>query len=130
MAIPKCSCRFATIIYKKRILMKIQSLLFTMLVAVLSFAQSVPTITSFSPTSGPVGTTVTITGTNFSTTAANNIVYFDGVKATVSAATATTLSVTLPAGTTSAAEISVLKDGLICNSKGKFNITYNQDTCP
>ena len=33
-----------------------------------------PTITSFSPTSGPIGTTVTITGTNFNTTAANNVV--------------------------------------------------------
>jgi hypothetical protein len=45
-----------------------------------------PTITSFSPTSGPVGTTVNITGTNFSPIAANNIVYFGAVKATVTAA--------------------------------------------
>lgn len=43
----------------------------------------VPTITSFSPTSGPIGTTATITGTNFNTTAANNIVYFGAVRATV-----------------------------------------------
>ncbi|MDA0985977.1 MAG: IPT/TIG domain-containing protein, partial [Bacteroidetes bacterium] len=37
------------------------------------FAQ-VPTITSFTPTSGAIGATVTLTGTNFNTTAANNIV--------------------------------------------------------
>jgi hypothetical protein len=75
--------------------MKFQSLLFTMLVAVLSFAQ-VPTITSLSTYSANVGTTVTITGTGFSTTAANNVVYFGSVKATVSAATATSLTVTVP----------------------------------
>ncbi|MFZ4057643.1 MAG: beta strand repeat-containing protein [Ferruginibacter sp.] len=57
-----------------------------------------PTITSFSPTSAAVGATVTITGTNFSATAANNIVYFGAVKATVTAATATTLTVTVPVG--------------------------------
>jgi hypothetical protein len=60
----------------------------------------VPTITSFSPTSGPPGTAVVITGTNFSTTAANNIVYFGAVKATVSTATATSCTVSVPDGTT------------------------------
>ena len=77
--------------------MKFQSLLFTMLVAVLGFGQ-VPTITSFSPTRGPVGTTVTITGTNFSTTAANNIVRFGSVRAVVSTASTTSLTVTVPSG--------------------------------
>jgi hypothetical protein len=63
-----------------------------------------PVITSFSPASGFTGgagsTTVTITGTGFSTTAANNIVYFGGVQATVTAATATQLTVTAPSGAT------------------------------
>src|SRR5258708_4657666 len=63
------------------------------------FAQA-PTISSFSPTSGPVGTTVTITGSNFNTTASNDVVYFGGVKATVSSATATTLKVVVAAGST------------------------------
>jgi hypothetical protein len=57
-----------------------------------------PTITSFAPTSGPIGTTVTITGTSFSTTPANNIVFFGGVKATASSASATELTVVVPAG--------------------------------
>ncbi len=35
-----------------------------------------PTITSFTPLSGAVGATVTITGTNFNTTPANNVVFF------------------------------------------------------
>jgi hypothetical protein len=58
------------------------------------------TITSFSPTSGTIGTSVTITGTNFSTTPANNIVEFNGTSATVSASTATTITTSVPVGAT------------------------------
>ena len=50
-----------------------------------------PTITSFSPTSGVIGTTVTITGTNFNTTPAQNTVFFGATKAAVTAATAPAL---------------------------------------
>jgi hypothetical protein len=59
------------------------------------FAQ--PIISSFSPASGAVGTSVTITGTGFNATAANNIVYFGPVKATVITATTTSLVVIVPA---------------------------------
>lgn len=59
-----------------------------------------PTISSFSPSSGAVGTTVTITGTNFSSVPANNIVYFGAVKAAVSSAASGSITVTVPAGAT------------------------------
>jgi hypothetical protein len=59
-----------------------------------------PVIASFTPTSGPVGTSVTITGTNFNANPSNNVVYFGAVKATVTAATSTSLTVTTPAGAT------------------------------
>lgn len=60
-----------------------------------------PTFTSFSPASGPVGTTVTLTGTNFNTTPSENQVYFYVSRpATVTAATETSLTVTVPSGTT------------------------------
>jgi predicted aspartyl protease len=101
--------------------MRLLSLLFTVVVSVVAFAQ-VPTITSFSPTSGPVGTTVTITGTGFSTTLANNVVHFGAVKATVSAATATSLTVTVPAGTTYE-PVSVTKTGLTAYSSLAFMVT-------
>jgi hypothetical protein len=52
------------------------------------------TITRFTPTSGPVGTTVTITGTNLSTTYA---VDFFGAQALVTSATATQVTVKVPA---------------------------------
>jgi gliding motility-associated-like protein len=58
----------------------------------------IPVISSISPLSGPVGTSVTITGTNFAATAANNLVYFGGTKATVTSASTTQLVVTVPAG--------------------------------
>lgn len=59
-----------------------------------------PTITSFLPASGPIGTSVTITGSNFRATASQNIVFFGATRATVTAATTTSLTVTVPAGAT------------------------------
>jgi len=56
------------------------------------------TITSFAPASGPVGTTVTITGTGFNTTLANNVVFFGATMASISAATTTSLTVSAPTG--------------------------------
>ena len=71
---------------------------------------SFPSITSFTPTSGVVGTTVTINGTGFSTTAASNAVMFNGTAATVSSATSTIIVTKVPSGATTGA-ISVTVDG-------------------
>jgi hypothetical protein len=57
-----------------------------------------PAITSLAPSSGPVGATVTITGTNFSSILAENQVSFNGVPAVISSATNTNLIVTVPKG--------------------------------
>jgi gliding motility-associated-like protein len=81
-----------------------------------------PVITSFTPTSGPVGTTVTITGTNFSPTPANNIVKFGTLQAVVTASTSTQLTVILPAGTTNN-PISVTVNGLTGSSATPFVVT-------
>jgi len=73
---------------------KLVSLL-TFLVLSLSAGQAraaAPTITTLSPTSGAIGASVTITGTNFSTTPTSNTVTFNGTAATVTSATATTHS--------------------------------------
>lgn len=56
------------------------------------------TVSSFSPQSGPAGTVITITGTNFDPVAINNTVFFGHVKAVASAVTSTTLQVTVPTG--------------------------------
>ncbi len=61
---------------------------------------AMPAITSFSPMEGTEGTTVTISGTNFSAVMSENAVKFNGTAANVTAATATALTVTAPAGAT------------------------------
>jgi hypothetical protein len=84
-----------------------------------------PTITSFTPTNAAVGATVTITGTSFNTTAVNNVVFFGATRATVTAATATSLSVTVPTGATFA-PITVLNTAttLAAYSTQFFNPTF------
>lgn len=84
---------------------------------------SPPIITSFTPASGPIGTTVTITGTNFSATPANNIVYFGATRASVTAATSTQLTVTVPKGATYQ-PISVEVNGSIAYSSNPFVVTF------
>jgi len=64
-----------------------------------AFAQA-PVINSFSPATGPVGTSVTITGSGFAPAAANNVVFFGATMATVISASTTSLTVTVPVGAT------------------------------
>lgn len=66
---------------------------------VVGVASAAPTITSFTPTKGPSGTTVTITGTKFDTTTIGNKVSFNQNLARISSVTATTLTVIAPANT-------------------------------
>lgn len=77
--------------------------LLSLVVMIVTFQYSkaqTPTITTFSPESGPIGTSVTITGTGFDATPTNNIVFFGATKATVTAANPISLTVTVPTGTT------------------------------
>jgi hypothetical protein len=67
---------------------------------VIAPATNVPVITAFSPTSGFIGTSVSIMGLNFSPVSGNNVVYFGGVQAPVITASATNLVVTVPPGAT------------------------------
>ncbi|TAE90440.1 MAG: hypothetical protein EAY81_00780, partial [Bacteroidetes bacterium] len=85
-----------------------------------------PTITSFTPLSAKSGDVVTITGTNFNTTPANNIVFFGATRATVTAATATNLTVTVPSGATYA-PITVLNTStsLAAFSLASFNPIFS-----
>jgi len=57
-----------------------------------------PTISNFSPSAGSVGNSVTVTGTNFHTTAGTNKVRFNRTQALVSTATSTSLTTTVPHG--------------------------------
>jgi len=88
--------------------------------------QAQPRINSFTPTSGPIGTTVTITGSNFGATLTDNIVYFGAVKATVTSASATSLTVAVPTGTTYE-PITVTTAGLTASSAIPFNVIFSDN---
>jgi len=82
---------------------------------------SSPTLAGFTPTSGVEGTSVTIIGTNFSATAANNTVMFNGVVATVTSASVTQLTVVVPANA-STGKISVTVNGGTATSTDDFTV--------
>jgi len=82
-----------------------------------------PAIYNFSPNSGSNGTVVAISGTNFSATAALNIVYFGAVRANVLAASPTNLTVTVPIGATYA-PITATVNGLIAYASAPFLVTF------
>jgi len=82
-----------------------------------------PSINSFSPSSGPMGTAVTISGTNFSAIPSANIVYFGAARATVLTASATSLSVAAPA-TATYQPITVTVNGLTASSARPFIVMF------
>ncbi|WP_427308979.1 IPT/TIG domain-containing protein [Cupriavidus sp. H39] len=79
---------------------------------------------SFSPRSGPSGTTVTISGAGFAATASQNAVQFNGVAAAISSATTTQLVVQVPAGATTG-PISVMSPNGSATSAASFTITQS-----
>lgn len=101
--------------------------LFALGVLALLFSGSIlaqPAISSISPSSAIYGSTVTINGNNFSSTAANDIVFFNGAQATVTSASTTQLKVTVP---TSAVygPISVTVSNQTAYSTSMFVPTFN-----
>jgi gliding motility-associated-like protein len=109
-----------------------KSLAFLILILHSLFGFSQPSIQSFAPASGTIGSTILIKGTGFSTTAINNIVYFGAVRAKVISSTLTSLDVTVPEGT-SYEPITVTVDNLIAYSNSPFVVTFpgaNTDIFP
>jgi hypothetical protein len=82
-----------------------------------------PAITSFSPLTGPTGTTVTINGANFNPNPASNIVFFGAAKATVLSATSTQLMVMAPSGATYQ-PLTVRTDYQTATAAQAFNLTF------
>ena len=78
-------------------------------------------ILSFSPAQGSIGQTVTIQGQNFSATPSANTVAFNGSAAVVTAATANSLTTTVPAGA-STGPISVTVGGSTATSSSSFTV--------
>ncbi|MBK8381716.1 MAG: VCBS repeat-containing protein [Ignavibacteria bacterium] len=105
-----------------------KSLIAVLISSMLSFfavALNAQVITSFTPESGPVGTIVTISGSGFNTTPANNIVFFGAVMSAVTGSTTTSITTTVPAGA-DYRNISVtnLSNNLTAYSSKPFNVTF------
>src|SRR5438445_6499198 len=81
-----------------------------------------PTITSFTPTSGTVGTNVAISGTNFTGATA---VTFNGVSASFIVNSATAIQATVPAGATTR-PLSGTTPGGTAASANSFTVTIQQ----
>jgi hypothetical protein len=95
----------------------------------LAFAQNksipdllTPTVSSFTPASGPTGSSFTISGTNFSTIAAQNTVKLNGINAIVTNATSSQLVVTVPSGATTG-PVSVTVGSATVTSSSNFTVT-------
>src|SRR2546428_3429947 len=81
-------------------------------------APPAPTLTSFTPTNGPVGTSVTISGTNFTGATA---VTFNGVSASFSVTSATAIQATVPPGATTG-PLSVTTPGGTATNTTNFTV--------
>jgi hypothetical protein len=79
-----------------------------------------PTITGFSPASGLEGSSVSITGTNF--TGATSVT-FNGTASTFSVTSGTTIQATVPAGTTNGAVSVITPDGA-ATSQASFTVLH------
>ncbi|OQP44866.1 hypothetical protein A4H97_10945 [Niastella yeongjuensis] len=92
-------------------------------------ASAPPVIQTVSPSAGIIGTTVTITGSGFSTTASQNSVFFGTVPATLQSASSGQLVCTVPVGA-SLGTIQVLNkdNGLLGESLSPFHVTFVDST--
>jgi len=84
-----------------------------------SMVAAAPTVTKFTPTSGPAGTVVTITGTGLSRATR---VTFNGVKGTIASDTPTKLKVIVPVGATTG-KIKVVTPGGTVKTVTAFKVT-------
>ncbi|MFO0331316.1 MAG: FG-GAP-like repeat-containing protein, partial [Bacteroidota bacterium] len=82
-----------------------------------------PTITSFLPNAGPIGTEVVISGTNFSVVPTDNDVRFNGISAYVISSTASSITAIVPPGAT-AGPISVTVTNNTATSSSNFNVSF------
>ena len=99
----------------------------TFTLATVTAPPTTPTISSFTPSSGIVGTSVTISGTNFSSTLSSNTVKFNGTTAALSSGNTTQLIATVPSGA-STGKITVTVGANTATSASDFTITTPPST--
>ena len=99
----------------------------TFTLATVTAPPTTPTISSFTPSSGIVGTSVTISGTNFSSTLSSNTGKFNGTTAALSSGNTTQLIATVPSSV-STGKITVTVGANTATSASDFTITTPPST--
>ena len=90
----------------------------------------IPSISSVSPNSGPVGASVTISGANFNIVPEKNTVYFGAARAKVNSASEKSLTVTVPSGSTYAPiSVTNASSSLSAYSTIPFDVTFSGGSC-
>ena len=89
-----------------------------------------PTITSFNPTNGPVGTAVTINGANFGAAQGTSVVTFGSITAAPTYWSNTQIIAPLPSGVTGSVYISVTVNGSTATSVSQFTLISTTDSTP
>jgi IPT/TIG domain-containing protein len=98
------------------------STLFVGLIGVTAAQAADPTITSFTPTSGPVGTTVTITGTNFNNPVVTDVEFDNRNAGSFTVVNDTTITATVPNNATDG-PIQVTNADNTATSSTDFDVT-------
>jgi hypothetical protein len=111
---------------KLRLLTKRAQVCIFSAILLISIINAAPTISSFTPTTAIPGSVVSITGSNFNTTASNNVVFFGATKAKVTAATENSITVEVPIGATyQFISVTDITTGLTTYSKFPFTPKFN-----
>jgi regulation of enolase protein 1 (concanavalin A-like superfamily) len=97
-------------------------------VSISSAAAPAPNISGISPTTGPVGTQVIITGTGFGTTRGASAVSLNGTPVTINSWSATSITITLPSGATSGPMVVTVAPSMTNSNPVTF--TVNTQTLP
>lgn len=97
------------------------------LLSISRYTSSQVSALNFTPTSGPVGTVVTISGTGYSATPSLDTVSFNGKTATITSATVNQLIVTVPTGATTGT-IKVTTPSGNFTTTTSFTVTTNTGT--
>ena len=99
-------------------------MLYLLSVITFSLCQDIPFIESIEPAFGGLGSTIIITGSDFSPNDVDNTVFFGGLEANILNATENELMVTVPYGAYYT-PISVYTNGLYASSSQRFNVIFD-----
>ncbi|MFP5041279.1 IPT/TIG domain-containing protein [Parasediminibacterium sp. JCM 36343] len=96
------------------------------------YSAGAPSITSFTPTHGAVGTVITVTGRNFKDGSDNNLVTSISVSGvaitTYTVSSATSITATIPAGFSTSGVVSVVTGSGTANSSSQFSTNASTPT--